>query len=85
MGLIDIIKPLTTVLTSAVNKSKKIKWTIPGNAENQTRAAGWEASMQPLRYAAPYLSCSFMNNGPLKNAKEGTTIWFKMVVNPKKV
>ena len=40
MGSIDIIKPLSTVLKSAVYKSQ------PG-------APGWEVRMLPLCYAAP--------------------------------
>ena len=38
MGLIEIIKPLTAVLSSAVNKSQQHpREKILGNAQNQTR------------------------------------------------
>ena len=36
MGSIDIIKPLSTALSSAVNKSRQNQEKILGNAENQT-------------------------------------------------
>ena len=54
MGLIDIIKPLSTVLNSAVNKSRNIKknnsWKY---RESNLGAAGSEESMLPLSDAAP--------------------------------
>ena len=54
MGLIDIIKPLSTVLTSAVNKSQQyLVKKVSGMPRIEPEAAGREASMQPLCYAAP--------------------------------
>ena len=53
MGSIDIIKPLSTDLSSAINKYQQHLEKNLGNVENQPRVARWEASKLPLCYSAP--------------------------------
>ena len=53
MGSIDIIKPLSAVLSSAVNKSQQLQDKNSWEHLDLTRAAGWEAGMLPLCYAVP--------------------------------
>ena len=57
MGSIVIIKPLSTVLSSAANKSQQSQRKILGNVENQTR--GCWVRMLPLCYATPLLKKLF--------------------------
>ena len=48
MGSIDFTKPLSTVLSFASINLSSIKRKTLWSPENQTRAAGWEASLLPL-------------------------------------
>ena len=53
MGLFDIFKPLSTVPSSAINKSQQHREKILGMSRIEHGASGREASMLPLSYAAP--------------------------------
>ena len=54
MGSIDIIKPLSIVLSSTVNQSQQhLEKKILGTPRIKPRAAGLEESTLPLCHAAP--------------------------------
>ena len=56
MGLIDIIKPLSSVLSSFLNKSQQLQATkILGGAENLTRATGCKATTLSIVECRPSL------------------------------
>ena len=68
MGSIDIIKPLSTVLSSAINKyqqhQEKKNWNTP---RIKPRTPGWEASLLPLCYEAPPTSTNFVKSSTISN------------------
>ena len=53
MDLIDIIKPLSTVISSAVNKSQQWRESNPG-------LLGAKQERNPLCYEAPQVSLNFL-------------------------
>ena len=69
MGLIDIIKPLSTVLCYVINQSTE---KFLGTTGIEPWAAGWEASMIPPCYAAPTL---FVRNLLSANLLAFSVIW----------